>query len=912
MRTLDLLKTGSTDSARAARAATRYIEHASRHWRLLDPSQWVISMPNELEVQDDGGEPGQDKGQATVHYQSGRGLRLQRENETRRPDEVSLLPIPSSQEADLPPWLVNVLSCAAYFTQIVHLAHTSRKADVASSDMAHARVDSPPTPSAEGVLMVANPSFEVELDGMGFSERGEGFAISQEAQRYEIPLEVLRDEDWEFEHRERAERGERTERGDRGERGERGRGRGGRGRGRGGRRPEMDRGDGPPELHEDAEVQAEILAAKEEAPREIKILLKRPSALPDLGEDKRKKSSRGEDHLSVHGQSHTDRHAGSSIHAHAEVSSVGVIATSSPRRSFDVDRDRPSDRSPLLGMESPLIGGDSPLMGGTSDLSPRIGTVSSRSKTREISVSPRVDQLSPPFRSVSDAPHEPRHPSTSPGAEPRAEPKEQTRSPDRVKLGDRKSSNDPHHSPPFTYRPPSFSSPNQIPEFHPRIRPPPFFPPEAPGPGPGLGPGPGPGPDGFRPPWPPGPPWHARPPRPWHPRQPPPFGAHPGHGWDREHWGRPAPPWHHPPGPPPPPPQHAVRPGRPPPHDAGHPLPPANFARSLGPFFSDQIGRGGGRRERHPASISSSDSSLSSTDTEDSDSHVHHEDLLEAHDDRVSQNPSGDGHDRKSVSGQFEGEEQDMEQAGNAVRDASEIHEQHDLPNGAYKQGPEPLLPSRGMGRGGLGMRGNRGMRGFGLGISHHQSLGPHGVRTAQGADGDHEKGGAERMIWEMEHAWRGRGRGRGRGVGGFDGADVGGGRGMRGGRGRGRGGGGGPNDFVLLKRPVPALEASASLDRGLRHGGPTRRGKAHATNGPETIREDTAHRGLYDPRQDGLNLSQPQHQQTRDVNSRSDGMHKDPATSTSREQRGRSQTSSSSDFQPEGGPKVLLQRPKG
>jgi hypothetical protein len=210
MRTLDLLKSGSSASAKSARSAARYIEHATRHSRPV-----VGTTPPRI-----------------------RGVRLQKDNETIPPSSVSILPV---NETDLPKWLAAVLGCAAYFTK--QAAEGTAQEEVSGA-----------------VLFVANPPLSVEVDltrdeKEGVSERGEGYLVSQEAERFEIALEVLRDEDDE----EMGMEGVGASHRGRGGKGRGGRGRGDvRARGGGGRTGLRGRGSGS------------------EPEREVKILLRRP------------------------------------------------------------------------------------------------------------------------------------------------------------------------------------------------------------------------------------------------------------------------------------------------------------------------------------------------------------------------------------------------------------------------------------------------------------------------------------------------------------------------------------------------------------------------------------------------------------------------------------------------------------
>ncbi|KAL1410377.1 hypothetical protein Q8F55_004385 [Vanrija albida] len=237
VRTLDMLKKGSAVVALAARAATRYVEHASRHWRPVsaDPSLAV---------------------QAGTHYKKGRGLRLQR-------DEESAAPPAAAMAGDTPPpkWVASVLGCAAYFTTISH------------AEEALNGLDDEPRPA----VLIAHPPLSAEVgpppvderadapaQQHNLAERAEGYTVSLEAGRFELGLEVLRDDDDdEGEVEAVGRRGRGRGRGAAGGEGG-GRGGGGGGRGRRGRnRAERDAG-----------------AHRDEPEREVKILLRRPVEEP--------------------------------------------------------------------------------------------------------------------------------------------------------------------------------------------------------------------------------------------------------------------------------------------------------------------------------------------------------------------------------------------------------------------------------------------------------------------------------------------------------------------------------------------------------------------------------------------------------------------------------------------------------
>ena len=209
LRTLDLLKSGSSPSARAARSATRFIEHSSRHYK--------VSVDR------------------TSTVERGRGVRIQQESETRSPDSVSSLAIPVADGDVLPKWMENILGCAAYF-----MATANKDADDVKS------IDS--FDESGAILYVANPPLNVEVEE-GFTgnigQRGEGYLISQEAERFEIPIEILRDEEDEMEQERKMKKAQR------------GKGKSN-GRGRGGARNGQ-------------------RAKEETSEREVRILLRRPA-----------------------------------------------------------------------------------------------------------------------------------------------------------------------------------------------------------------------------------------------------------------------------------------------------------------------------------------------------------------------------------------------------------------------------------------------------------------------------------------------------------------------------------------------------------------------------------------------------------------------------------------------------------
>ncbi|KAK8861523.1 hypothetical protein IAR55_002345 [Kwoniella newhampshirensis] len=264
IRTLDLLKKGSSASAVAARQAARYIEHALRYHSLLssDPSITV---------------------QTGTNYKKGRGVRLQREDEVRPVDAMidELALPPMDGEESLPGWVESIFSCVSYFKRVMDAEDSDVEDD-------YEREQGP-------ILYIANPPVFVEVeqgraeptpsardgekgrDGVDYLARGEGHVVLQEAARFDLTLEVLRDDDVEVEASGLGRSGKRTGRarngGDGGKRsaegcanagGERGTkggksNRGGRGDRKGGRRE----------------------GKKESEPeREVKILLRRPQTPP--------------------------------------------------------------------------------------------------------------------------------------------------------------------------------------------------------------------------------------------------------------------------------------------------------------------------------------------------------------------------------------------------------------------------------------------------------------------------------------------------------------------------------------------------------------------------------------------------------------------------------------------------------
>jgi len=177
---LDLLKKGDSPSAQAARKAARYIEHASRQYKQLstDPSITV---------------------QLGTNYKRGSGLRFQREDEFRQIDEMSSLPLMPGEEGP-PKWVQSVLGCAAYFVGI-------NKAELDNAFDKEER-ELPPA------LYIATPSFEIQItqDPTGTrpltrenreeaerngskNERGDGVMLQEEAERFELGIAILRDND---------------------------------------------------------------------------------------------------------------------------------------------------------------------------------------------------------------------------------------------------------------------------------------------------------------------------------------------------------------------------------------------------------------------------------------------------------------------------------------------------------------------------------------------------------------------------------------------------------------------------------------------------------------------------------------------------------------------------------------------
>ncbi|WOO85211.1 uncharacterized protein LOC62_06G008710 [Vanrija pseudolonga] len=232
VRTLDMLKKGSAVVAQSARAATRYVEHASRHWRPVsaDPSLAV---------------------QAGTHYKKGRGLRLQRDDESAPPPAAAMA-------GDMPPpkWVASVLGCAAYFTTISRAEEALNGLD--DEPRPAVLIAHPPLSAEVGPPPVDERADAAPAQQHNLAERAEGYTVSLEAGRFELGLEVLRDDD--------DDEGEVEAVGRRGGRGRRAPG-GGEGRGGRGRR-------GRNREHREA--------ARDEPEREVKILLRRPVEESDV------------------------------------------------------------------------------------------------------------------------------------------------------------------------------------------------------------------------------------------------------------------------------------------------------------------------------------------------------------------------------------------------------------------------------------------------------------------------------------------------------------------------------------------------------------------------------------------------------------------------------------------------------
>ncbi|WVQ73725.1 hypothetical protein IAR50_003305 [Cryptococcus sp. DSM 104548] len=186
--TLDLLKKGSTPSAVAARHAARYIEHALRFHTVLssDPSLAI---------------------QSTTSYKRGRGVRIQRPSEILPVDSMldELAIPPMDGEENLPMWLDRVFGCVAYFKRIM---------DVEEKEWGTMEEESGFDRETPPILYVGNAPVFVEVeqgsaeptpsarDGdkiVDYTARAEGHVILQEAARFDLSLQVLRDDDVEVE-----------------------------------------------------------------------------------------------------------------------------------------------------------------------------------------------------------------------------------------------------------------------------------------------------------------------------------------------------------------------------------------------------------------------------------------------------------------------------------------------------------------------------------------------------------------------------------------------------------------------------------------------------------------------------------------------------------------------------------------
>ncbi|RSH84294.1 uncharacterized protein EHS24_005809 [Apiotrichum porosum] len=236
IRTLDMLKKGNSPVAQAARAAARFAEHASRHWRPVsaDPSIAV---------------------QAGTDYKKGRGLRLQRDDEASAP--------PAAAGGDPPPkWVASVLGCAAFFTAISRAEEAAQ--GLGDEPRPAVLIAHPPLSAEVGPPPVDERPDAPPAQAQHYAERAEGYTLSLEAGRFELGLEVLRDEEEADFDTAGATRG--RGRGGRGGRGRHGgghgQGGGGHGHGRGGR------GRG---------------RNAEPEPEPVKILLRRPE--PEAGNE---------------------------------------------------------------------------------------------------------------------------------------------------------------------------------------------------------------------------------------------------------------------------------------------------------------------------------------------------------------------------------------------------------------------------------------------------------------------------------------------------------------------------------------------------------------------------------------------------------------------------------------------------
>ncbi|WVW80102.1 hypothetical protein I302_102075 [Kwoniella bestiolae CBS 10118] len=255
IRTLDLLKKGSSPSAVSARQAARYIEHATRFHSLLssDPSITV---------------------QAGTNYKKGRGLRIQAEEEvlpvTSMIDELALPPMDG--QGNLPIWIKKVFSCVAYFRRImdkeVQTLQDEREMEVERGSILY--VGNPPV----FVEVEQNQNNQPTPSGTGIKEdytsRADGHIVLEEAARFDLTLEVLRDDDHEVEASGLTKSS----------RSGKGRGSGDRNRNGGGRR------DGQKKKKEP------------EPAKEVKILLRRPPSL--AGEDNHPSPESGKSTLPTH------------------------------------------------------------------------------------------------------------------------------------------------------------------------------------------------------------------------------------------------------------------------------------------------------------------------------------------------------------------------------------------------------------------------------------------------------------------------------------------------------------------------------------------------------------------------------------------------------------------------------------
>ncbi|WVF67143.1 hypothetical protein IAT40_001888 [Kwoniella sp. CBS 6097] len=268
LRTLDLLKKGSSPSAVTARQATRYIEHAARFHSLLssDPSLTV---------------------QLGTNYKKGRGLRLQREEETRPVnsmiDELALPPMDG--DGSMPIWVLKTFSCVAFFKRIM-----DKEMEMAVDDGLDREIGP--------ILYVGNPPVFVEVEqgrneptpsggrdadrskDADYAARGEGHFILEEAARFDLTLEVLRDDDVEV---EASGLGRNRGRGNKGRNGGGGGGGGGGGsgdrernrKGKEGGKGRSGRGEGRKDKDKDKDKGSE-------PEREVRILLRRPPS-PNQG-----------------------------------------------------------------------------------------------------------------------------------------------------------------------------------------------------------------------------------------------------------------------------------------------------------------------------------------------------------------------------------------------------------------------------------------------------------------------------------------------------------------------------------------------------------------------------------------------------------------------------------------------------